>query len=156
MNAETYKKIFAPDRGSLLEITIFGTTIYDWKLTLDFLSANYSLFFSENGTQMPLPDVQAICNKTEEASFLIEVMLPGFTVNCHAIDEDQIQFDLLPEDVNSGEKAEEVFRLMARLAKLLQKDVLLTPEFGSATQEELKRLAVCKIDAGGRMVSRLD
>lgn len=156
MNEQTYKKIFAPDNGSLLEVTILDTNLHDWELILGFLRESYSVFFSENGIEVPLPDVHTIRTKTDETSFLIQVMLPGFTINCHALDVDRIQFDLLPDDVNSREKAEIIFGLMVRLAKLLHKDVLLTPEFGSASKEKLRNLAVCKVDSTGQIESRLD
>jgi hypothetical protein len=157
MHKDTYKKIFAPDSGSLQEITVLDTDVSDWKVALDFLSTNYSVFFSENGIHTSLPDFPSIWEKRAEASILLEVMLPGFTLNCHFHDADRIQLDVLPENVNSREKAETVFHVMVGLAAILRKEVFLTPEFGSATNEQLRSLAVCSVDSISHLIeSRLD
>jgi len=57
-----------------------------------------------------------------------------------------MEMDVLPEDVNTSEKAQWVFDFMVAIARLLSKEVFLTPEFGSATQTELKDSALCLAD----------
>lgn len=87
----------------------------------------------------------------------MEVVLPGFTVNSHFLNSEYIEINLLPEDVDSAEKAEDVFRLMIAISDILAKEVFLTPEFGSATPEKLRELAVRVVDAKRNLMrSRFD
>lgn len=84
-------------------------------------------------------------------------MICGVSLNCQFFDVGQIQMNLLPEEVNSVEKAEAVFRVMTDIASLLKKEVLLTSEFGRATREKLREIAVCRVDGqNSLLVSRLD
>lgn len=76
----------------------------------------------------------------------LEILLLGFTINSHFFLTEEIKLDLLPEDVNSAGKAESVFALMRGVAGLLEKEVFLIPEHGSANELELKRMAVCSCD----------
>jgi hypothetical protein len=74
---------------------------------------------------------------------MLEIMLQGFTLNSHFTSTNQIQLNVLPEDVNSAEKADAVFHLMRGVANALDKHVFLTPELGSATDDELRQNALC-------------
>jgi hypothetical protein len=157
LKAETYKKIFSPDLGSLLEIRVLNTSMADWQLLLDDLVAKYVSVYSEDGVVTSLPSAVALWQKNKEKSLSLEVLLCGFTMNCHFFDDGQIQVNLLPEDVDSMEKAEAVFGFMREISVLLNKEVLLTPEFGGATPEELRNLAVCVVEPTEHTIqSRLD
>jgi hypothetical protein len=74
-------------------------------------------------------------------------MLIGFTVNCYFFLVNEIELDLLPNDVNSWDSAEQVFKLMKDIASILKKDVFLTPEHDTANAEELRNMAVAIADA---------
>jgi hypothetical protein len=146
LKRDAYKRIFAPDCRSLLAIRVFDTNSDDWQLLLDYLSANNRLAYSEDGKACSLPKFEAIWRKHNEKTLLLQVMLPGFTANCHFFDNQQIQIDLLPEDVNSPKKGDAVFGLMNGMATVLNKTVFLTPEFAGASAEELRNLAVYVAD----------
>jgi len=60
-------------------------------------------------------------------------MLPGFTVNSHFFLTDEIELNLLPEEVNSREKADAVFALIKGIAQLLGRR-FMWQEHGSAPQ----------------------
>jgi hypothetical protein len=49
LKGETCKRIFASDSGSLLDIWVFGTTSSDWRLLLNYLSAEYVSVYAEDG-----------------------------------------------------------------------------------------------------------
>jgi hypothetical protein len=135
---------------------IFDTSLGDWQTLLNYLGTNYLLTYTEDGSPAFLPDAEKIFQMRDEKSVALKVMLLGFTVNTHFFSQHEIEMDLLPEDVNSSDKAEAVFRLMIEIARLFNKDVFLTPEFGIATPEQLRAIAVCVADPRDRSVySRL-
>jgi hypothetical protein len=157
LNGETSRRIFAPDSGSLLDIWVFGTTSNDWQLLLNYLSAEYVSVYSEDGNITSSPRAEVILRRRNEASVTLEVMLCGFTVNCHFFETGRIEMNLLPEDVNTPDKVEAVFELVTAIATLLNKEVFLVPEFGGASNEKLRELAVCVVDPRDYSIrSRLD
>ena len=141
-----YQEIFSPDCGSLLDIRVFDVTADDWQSLLDFLSANYFLAYLEDGTIQELPRFSIIWQTQKEKALALQILLPGFTVNMHFFVDDEIEMDVLPEDVNSFEKADAVFALIKSMAHLLKKEVLLVGETSISDPEELKRMAVCLCD----------
>src|SRR5438309_1696683 len=125
---------------------IFDANIDDWQRLLSYLSTNYVVAYTEDGLQTDMPDIRKIRQRRDEKSIALEVMLPGFTVNCYFISNEVIEIDILPDDVNSVEKAKEVFRMMISISSLLGKRVFLVPEFGGASPEQLRELAVAVAD----------
>jgi len=132
----------------LLELAVFDTSYDEWQAVLDYLSANFAIAYSEDGVVLPLPRFEEIRRKRNQRTVMLEILLSGLTLNCHFLDDDHIQLNILPEDVDSSEKADLVFRLMSGLANLLNKEVLLVPEFLSASRETLQKLAVCSVAPG--------
>lgn len=131
---------------------VFGVNSDDWQHLLNHLSTSYLVIYTEDGVQCTLPDMESITRNRDTKTLALEIMLPGFTVNSHFFRSDEIEMDVLPEDVNSLEKANAVFRLMIEIASLLDKQVLLTPEFGSADAEKLRQLALCVAEPGSTAV----
>ena len=149
---DTYKKVFEPDKGALLFVTVFDVDAADWQRLLDCVSREFLVAYSENGDQKPVPSASSMLRARETSTVMLEVMLPGFTLNSHFEVPNQIRLDVLPEDVDSDEKAGAVFHLMMSIANALSKHVFLTPEFGSATDEELRRKALCEATPHGTAV----
>jgi hypothetical protein len=141
-----YREIFAPDSGALLDIYVFDVTAVDWQAVLNFLSAQYVLVYSEDGLAEPLPELATVWQRHNEKSLTLKVLLPGFTINTHFFAVEQIELDLLPEDIDSAEKANAIFALIGGIARLLKKEVFLVQEHGSASPEELRQMAICSCD----------
>jgi hypothetical protein len=141
---DTYKKIFEPDKGTLLFVTVFDVDTMDWQRFLDYVSREFLVVYSEDGTQEPLPNASSILKAYETRSVMLEVMLQGFTLNAHFETRGQIRLDVLPEDIDSDEKAMAVLRVMMGIANGLGKHVFLTPELGNANDDELRRKALCE------------
>lgn len=141
-----YREIFVPDCGALLDIYVLEITPVHWQALLDFLSAKYELIYLENGAEEALPDFATIWKRRNEKAVTLKVVLPGFTVNTHFFLEDDIEMDLLPEDIDSFEKADAVFELIKSIARVLQKEVLLVGETSITDPEELRRMAICSCD----------
>ncbi|HTS09766.1 MAG TPA: hypothetical protein VMP68_29645 [Candidatus Eisenbacteria bacterium] len=149
---DKYKRIFEPDKGTLLFVTVFDVDAADWQRLLDYVSREFLVAYSEDGDQKPLPSASSILKAREISAVMLEVMLPGFTLNSHLEAANQIRLDVLPEDVDSDEKAGAVFHLMMSIANALGKHVFLTPELGSATDDELRQKALCEAAPKGAAV----
>jgi hypothetical protein len=141
-----YREIFAPDCGTLLDIYVLNVTPDHWQALLEFLPTKYDLAYLEDGLAVPLPDFATIWRRRSEKALMLKVVLPGFTVNSHFFLEDEIELDLLPEDIDSAEKANVVFALIKDIARLLQKEVLLVGKSSITDPEELRRMAICSCD----------
>jgi hypothetical protein len=146
MNEVNFKEIFLSDQGILFEILVFDVSTHDWQTTLDLLRNSYVVIYSEDGKHCVLPEIMGIWKMQLKKSVMVEVVLPGFTINSHLHYRDRIDLNLRPEDVDSREKAESVFDLMLSIAKLLGKEVFMTPEFGSASVDRLREMAICVAD----------
>jgi len=147
MKPAIYKTIFVPDSGALLDIKVFGVTPDNWQALLDFLFSHYQILYEENGKSGPFLKFETMMEKKKTAAVWFKIKLPGeLIVNCHFFDADQVEMDILPEDVDSASKAESVFALMTAMARILDKEVLLIPEFASADPEKLRQLALCSVD----------
>ena len=141
-----YREIFAPDCGALLDIYVLEITPVHWQALLDFLSAKYELVYLEDGAEKTLPDFATIWKRHNEKALTLKVVLRGFTVNSHFFLEHDIELDLLPEDIDSFEKAEAFFELIRGIARQLHKEVLLVSETSITDPEELRQMAICSCD----------
>lgn len=142
-----YREIFVPDSGALLDILVFDVTEHHWQSLFSFLSTNYELKYLEDGVVQPLPELNEIWQRADQKALTLQIILPGFTANAFFFGRDQIELDVLPEDITSAEKADAVFKLMKGLARTLDKEVFMVQEQGGASDEELRKMAICSCDA---------
>jgi hypothetical protein len=152
LSNKNYRDIFRPDDRALQEIVVFDVDSHDWQHLLEYLARNYLVVYTEDGHQVALPSIEGIWSAQTERSVTLEIVLAGFTINCHFVVRDQITMNVLPEDVDSQAKADAVLHLMVELAGVLNKEVFLTPEFGSAEPDELRRMAICFADPSSHSV----
>ena len=137
-----YREIFVPDSGALLDVHVFDVTPEEWQSVLNFLAANYDLHYFEDGAACPLLPFTTIRKHQQKRATSLQVQLPGFTINTYFFLDDAIEMDVLPEDVDSLEKAQAVFMLMKCIARLLKKEVFMVAE-SSFDDEELRQMALC-------------
>lgn len=154
MRPDTLKDVFAPDSGALLDILIFDTSPRDWQAFLDYVSSHYEISYVEDERPQPLPKFEVINNKRKLAAVSLKIRLSGLTVNCHVFEIGRMDLDVLPEDVNTPEKAQSVFDFMIAVASVLKKEVFLVPEFASATQADLEKMALCSADPQSGSIRR--
>jgi len=147
-----WRRIFEPDSCSLLDIWVFDTDHSHWRILLDWLQKNYHVAYSEDQTPKVLPSVAEIWEQPKAATRMLRIDLEGVTVNAHFFSLNEIEMDVLPEDIDSENKAQSVFEFVSRIAKLLTKEVILAPEYGSADQAQLKAIAFCTVDPAGTLL----
>lgn len=129
--AHILKDIFYQD-GSLRDIYVLESTSDDWQKLIAFLrSGKYKVTYELDGIEKPLPsDFSEIQKYMGEVYQLLSIHIEGLRLNCHFFLTENIEFDLLPNEVETEEKAEAIFQFMAMVGRLLGKEVILTPENG--------------------------
>jgi hypothetical protein len=142
-----WKEVFAPDSGMLLEVRVYDTTPDDYDRLLGALAARYRVLYFEDEKSKALPDYATILRRRDAISISIAINVAGVDVRCYFWEENEINLDLRPEDVDSAEKADGIFDFMKTIATTLNKRVLLTAENASATEQWSEQHAICAFDA---------
>lgn len=133
-SADILKDVFYQD-GSLRDIYVRETTAGDWEKLISFLkSGKYKVTYELDSTESALPtDFNDIRKYMGVSVQLLSVYIEDIRLNCHFFCTEEIELDLLPSEVETEEKAETILRFMAEIGRLLEKEVILTPENGQAS-----------------------
>jgi hypothetical protein len=142
----SWKQLFAPDCGMVFEIRVYGVDAEDFDILMPVLATRYSSVYSENGTPKDMPDYHTILQRQALASVFLALNIEGVEVRCWFCGRDEINFDLLPDDVDSEEKATAILALMRTISATVRKRVLLTAENSCATQQWSEEHAICAFD----------
>ena len=142
----TWIEVFKPDSGMVFEIRVYGITARDYDVLLPLLIQRYPAVYSEDGETRDLPNYSTITRRRDLVTTTLELNIVGVQVRCWFAEDNEIDLDLLPDDVDSEEKAEGIFRLMRMIAETLQKRVFLTAENAGATQQWSVEHAICVFD----------
>jgi hypothetical protein len=143
----SWKRAFPPGEGSLFDIRVYNTNERDQDQLLAMLVSRYQVRYMEEGIEKDgIPDYSEITDREMIANKFIKIDVFGVQVNCHFFTVEEMALDLLPEDINSPEKADAIFELMRLIAIVLKKRVLLTFENASATEEWAEKHALCGVD----------
>ena len=116
--------------GALRDINVLDTGLDDWQIVLNHLRENYApLEFRVNGdvSSLPLsvPDIFALHDK---ANTMLSFDVAAMRLNCFFFAANEIDFDLLPEDVQGQGALEALLSFIAVLGRLTQKVVVLSAE----------------------------
>lgn len=119
--------------GSYRDIYILNTTKEDWKVWADFVNSNYKTSFFIHETQIreekiDMNKVLDYWNGKFNNCSTASVFLGNIIVNAHFFDDEQIENDITPTEINSIEDHNRLIRYMTELSNVLQKNVFLTPE----------------------------
>ncbi len=122
---------FRPD-GSLRDIYVHGTTRHDWQRVFEHLQARYApVRFTINSEDAPLPsNVADIFPIHQRAAPSLSFPVGGVVVVCHFFTEEEIEFDIAPEDVRGPIELAALQTFMSELGRLTSRVVTLTPENG--------------------------
>jgi hypothetical protein len=133
-NWDDIQFIFKPD-GSLLDIYVQEVSIEDWEKLIDFLNENYTLKYgiSEGQKSTNRIDKEYTINFLKDESGEMEIKsvsidLGGINANCHFFLPDQIEFDIDPKEINSGDDFEKVEKFMTSISETIKNQVTLTYE----------------------------
>jgi hypothetical protein len=120
---------FEPD-GSLRDIYVRSATLTDWDRTIVMLRRDYSpLTFTRDGEPFAPPQsASAIFSERDKASIALDFEVGGIELACHFFTQNEIEFDLPPEQVNSSERFSALQHFLRVLAATVGKIVVLSPE----------------------------
>jgi hypothetical protein len=146
MKWQDYKDEFEFD-GSWRDIYVFTTDVSDWQRLIDFLrSGVYEYSCTLGGEEATLP---SYAREMFEAGYefrpLLSVNVGSVVLNCHFFTEEEIEFDLDPREIKGELQAEQVFAFMRRIGRILDKEVILTPE-------NAQNVAIFKFFPGARQI----
>jgi hypothetical protein len=121
---------FTPD-GGLRDIYVRGVSTDDWETAYRWLIGTFSNVFTRDGIQIdPPPSVEFIWQDRAVAFNRLRLDVDGLSVNCLFFPSDDLELDLRPEEVVSGERFAALTGLMKGLGLLLDKNVVLTYQNG--------------------------
>src|SRR5689334_18634070 len=101
-----WNEVFKPDSGIVFEIRACGITPKDYAVLLPLLIQRYPAVYSEDGEKRNLPDYGTISRRRNRVTTTLELNVLDVRVMCWLREEDELDLDLLPDDVNSEAKAE--------------------------------------------------
>lgn len=129
MDWQEAKSVFVRD-GSLRELYVLDTTIEDWRRLFDFVrGSTYGFRFRHGGDWQPMPrSPDGFFAGQSEWTTLLSIDVAGVIVNAHFFETNQIELDLVPNEVQTAERAAALFAFMRGLGRSLSKPVRLTPE----------------------------
>jgi hypothetical protein len=80
----------------------------------------------------------------------------GFIVNSYFFTPNDIEMDLLPDEINSEEKAKSVVDFLGSIARVLNKEVFVAGEGVNGMADDLRSAAVMWVNATGQFSLRPD
>ena len=118
-----------PD-GALRDIYVHHTTLADWQVALDHVRERYApLAFTVDGDPADLPrPVADIFPIGDRAVASLSFDVGGIDVACHFFTEEQIEFDLRPEEVTGPERLAVLVSFLRELSTAVGKPAVLTME----------------------------
>jgi len=136
---------FKPD-GALRDIYVMNATLADWEAALALITREHvSAVFTRGGEPATFPSsaADAFADSANTAVGL-SFDVGGIELAWHFFTPAAIEFDFLPEQVNSLERFGALQKFLRALARTLNKTVVLSPE-GSPT------LAILSVDPTGTL-----
>lgn len=125
-------KIYYKD-GSYRDIYINNTTREDWQLWAEFVNDHYKTSFLIYETQAKTDKVDITkafdyWNGNHDNCSTATVFVDGIQVNAHFFNENVIEQDITPTEINTIDDHNKLVAYMIRLSKVLDKEVVLTSE----------------------------
>lgn len=125
--------IFEKD-GALRDIYVQNATISDWKKVVNLLNSDYKLTFGAcednltNKIEFEYVKTMFADETGELERKFATIDLNGIIVKCYFFLEDQIEFDLWPEDIKTENELNFVLIFLSSLSSILKKEVTLSGE----------------------------
>ena len=121
--------------GSLRDIYVLDSTIEDWKKWIDFINENYQVkfkYFDNQGnkkieSKINFDEVSKYWNNYEN-SISAEFLVGEVLLKCYFFSIDEIENDFFPEEVKTIEQHNLIIEYLKSISKILNKEVILTPE----------------------------
>ena len=119
--------------GSLRDIYINNVTNIDWQVWTDFVNKNYKTSFHvyEKSITTDKIDFSVVLDYwkgNKDSSCMATVFVDDIIIKAYFFDSEQIENDLTPTEINSIDDHDKLLNYLTKLSKVLNKQVILTPE----------------------------
>ena len=121
--------------GSLRDIYVLDSTIEDWKKWIGFINENYQVkfkYFDNQGnkkieSKINFDEVSKYWNNYEN-SISAEFLVGEVLLKCYFFSINEIENDIFPEEVKTIEQHNLIIEYLKSISKILNKEVILSPE----------------------------
>ena len=134
-----------PGNASRVQIKVFGMTSDDWRVLLHFLDSGYQVTYTEDGVSSKLPSYDM--GVTGRTAARLSINFAGLKANSSLLHDADLTLELLPEEIETKIQGEMVLDFMVAIARLLKKEVLMTPGRTEAAPEWLRENSLCTVDS---------
>lgn len=119
--------------GSLRDLCVVDTCCSDWQKWVEYANKNYDLRWfngKENRTEnhIDFGVIEALWNREHDLCSSASIFIGKIQINVHFFEDTEMEMDLDPREFQSIEEHHQVVEFMSNLAKLLKKEVRITPE----------------------------
>lgn len=130
--AELKNEIYYCD-GSLRDIYVFDTNIYDNKKWTELVNNAYKINWFNSLTQtyekqIDFGIVRGYLNKEHDLCSRASIFVDNIQINNHFFIDTKIENDISPTEINSIQDHEKVISYMMNISNALNKTIILTPE----------------------------
>lgn len=130
--ADLKRKIYDWD-GSWRDIYVLQANRTDWKIWIDYVNRNYHIGWFNGKTnkdenQIDFDVIEEFWSGNHDLCSTAHIFIDKIQINAHFFDSTEIENDIDPREFNSMDDHDKLIKYMSDLSKLLNKEVILTPE----------------------------
>lgn len=119
--------------GSWRDIYVLQSNRKDWKKWIDYVNKNYCIEWfngklDKNQNQIDFAVIDEFWSGNHDLCSSAKVFIGKIQINAHFFDDCEIENDIDPREFNSIDDHDKLFKYMNDISKLLNKEVILTPE----------------------------
>jgi len=125
-------KIYYLD-GSLRDIYVAQTNCDDWRKWTDYVNENYGIDWhngkaNKNENQVTFNVIEDYWSGKHDLCSTAKIFIDEIQINAHFFDDIEIENDIDPREFKSIGDHNKLVKYMTDIAKILDKEVILTPE----------------------------
>ncbi|MCF6407330.1 hypothetical protein L3C95_30830 [Chitinophaga filiformis] len=134
--------------GSLRDMLVLRADRQDWKKWIDYVNENYRVKWYNGKVdryedRIDIGIIEEYWNGEHDLSSIASVFIDEIVINAYLADESEIENDICPKEFDSLKDHEKLMKFMTDLARILDKEVILTPE-------NEKETVLIRIEQGGK------
>ena len=117
--------------GSLRDIYVLNTSVTDWNRVLSMTPNLGAFTYFRDGEEATLPTDANLIFQDADHAHLLRISLGGPIIYTHFFVEDEIEFDLDPNEITSQSDLDLVLNFCASIGRGIGRDIRITAENSS-------------------------
>jgi len=119
--------------GSWRDIYVLNTNRSDWERWVNYVNKNYRVDWyngkvEKDETKIDFNVITEFWGGNDDLSSTARVFLDKIQINAHFFDDNELENDIDPREFNSIEDHNMLIKFMSDLSRILDKEIVLTPE----------------------------